>query len=279
MSGCPRYGRCGPGCQDQHRGSSCSQQQVLKVRSQLNLVCKYSDMNQNEPSAEVVNQDSATSPEVVDTLLVPAPGLDNITPKSGAEMVARFDKIYHDAPVEFLNALDGVSDATIDLTETEEVDAMLTRMPKISDFVTEATVSVRVEAPDDVVDISADDDTLLHAGLETAAERVVTAAGLATAMSDMGLDDVDPNQDVSAELAALSEEDQQKMQSLREMSAAEGLPMTDAQLLTFLHRIKSLNDSVKKLKPTKRHVDHKAIAKRRAKAKAAAQSRKRNRGR
>lgn len=236
-------------------------------------------MNQNEPSAEVVNQDNVTSPEVVDTLLVPAPGLDNITPKSDAEMVARFGKIYREAPVEVLNTLDNISYATIDLTETEEVDAMLTRMPKISDFVTEATVSVRVEAPDDVVDIFADDAELAHAGLETAAERVVTAAGLATAMSDMGLDDVDPNQDVSTELAALSEEDQQKMQSLREMSAAEGLPMTDAQLLTFLHRIKSLNDSVKKLKPTKRHVDHKAIARRRAKAKAAEQSRKRNRGR
>ena len=170
------------------------------------------------------------------------------------------------------------------MTAVEEEDALLLRMPKISDFVTHSDPS-----PVDIAADSADGVLVpLTPGengfpelqpMETAADAVVTAVGLARAMSDMGMDDVDPNKDVSAELAGLDEADQERMTSLREMADAEGLPMTDAQLLTFLKRIRSLNESVKKLKPRKRQADHKAKAKRRAQARVAAESRKRNRGR
>jgi len=209
-------------------------------------------MNSQEPSEAVnVNVNEVTEP------------LDAILPKSDTEpgLEPALDIPFADA----------------------DSSALLSGMPRISDFVTESspTVGDIHEATDGVLVSSTPgaDGFPEPPLMETAADAVVTAVGLARAMSDMGMDDVDPNQDVAAELASLDEADQERMVSLREMAAAEGLPMTDAQLLTFLKRIRSLNESVKKLTPKKRQSDHKVKAKRRAQTKMAKESRKRNRGR
>ena len=124
--------------------------------------------------------------------------------------------------------------------------------------------------------------TTADAASENLADALLSSADLAgrsQAVELYGLvADADPNADVTAEVAALSDDDKQRMESLREMAQSEGLTFSDSQLLALLRRVAQM-DSMPKAwgKKSKRKVDTAAVAKRRAANKAARAARKRNR--
>lgn len=232
--------------------------------------------------------------------------LDNITPKSDAEMVKLFDTIYREDAV-----VGSVVDAIAELVPTtpeneaalhdmrnellgisDEILAPATAPATITSYTAVIDDSVPLDVAAGVVDSADGEEVLLDldgtdgfAGLDSSADGVepllhstADSTRLQQGVELFGITaSVDPNADVTAEMAALSDDDKQRIQALREMAAAEHMTMTDAQLLAFLKRVKELGTVTKKLQGPVRQVSSKEKAKRRAAAKAAKASRKKNR--
>lgn len=156
---------------------------------------------------------------------------------------------------------DATTETTLDTQEEVLIDADGDLVPE-SDF--ESPVAI-ADAASEVLA-----DTLLSSADRASNSQAVELYGLVA--------DADPNADVTAEVAALSDDDKQRMESLREMAQSEGLTFSDSQLLALLRRVAQM-DSMSKAwgKKSKRKVDTAAVAKRRAANKAARAARKRNR--
>ena len=152
-------------------------------------------------------------------------------------------------------------------TETE-IDGAEILVDEDGDVVNEIDVATPVAIADAASEIPG--DLLLTAADRAANSNAVELYGLVA--------EADPAADVSVEIAALSEEDKERLESLREMSQSEGLTFSDSQLLALLHRVAQMNDmSAAWGKKAKRKVNTKDVAKRRAANKAAKAARKRNR--
>jgi hypothetical protein len=150
-----------------------------------------------------------------------------------------------------------------------EVDDVEILVDEDGDIVNESDFATPVALADAASEISSD---LL---LTTASDRAANS----NAVELYGLvAEADPTADVSAEIAALSDDDKERLESLREMAQSEGLTFSDSQLLALLHRVAQMNDmSAAWGKKAKRKVNTKDVAKRRAANKAAKAARKRNR--
>lgn len=194
--------------------------------------------------------------------------LDDIQPKSDAEMVQLFDKIYRDDTV-VADAVDAIAELVPTTPETEAQRLALV-------YGTPAPVDIHVDDMSLATDEDQESEVLLTDGAEFPMLSTADAAGADVNSKLLGID-VDPDADVTEEMAALSAEDRKRIEALREMGAAENMNLTDAQLLGFLKNFKKLHEATDALAPKKRDVNEKAKAKRRAAAKAAKESRKRNR--
>lgn len=153
------------------------------------------------------------------------------------------------------------TETTLDTQEEVLIDAD-------GDLVPEGAFEPPVALADAASEVLA--DTLLSSADRASHSQAVELYGLVA--------DADPNADVTAEVAALSEDDKQRMESLREMAQSEGLTFSDSQLLALLRRVAQMNDMSKAWgAKRKRKVNTQEVAKRRAANKAAKAARKRNR--
>lgn len=233
--------------------------------------------------------------------------LDNITPKSDAELVPIFDTIYRDDAVSG-SAVDEISELVPTTPENaEQVHDMRNELLGISDEllapftapgepITSYTAVIDDRIPLDVaagsIDSEEGEEVLLDLdgtegfecldssadGVEPILHSTADSTRMQQGVELFGITaSVDPNADVTKEMEALSDDDKQRIQALREMAEAEHMTLTDAQLLAFLNRVKELGTVTKQLKGAVRQVSAKDKAKRRAAAKAAKASRKKNR--